>query len=45
HIACLRLSPHAQWELREVVNEMVKEASRVIPELPKVIEEGCKRGI
>ena len=45
HIACLRLSPLAQWEIREVVNEMVKETSRVIPELPKVIEEGCKRGI
>jgi thymidylate synthase (FAD) len=45
HIACLRLSPHAQWEIREVAKKMIEEASRVIPELPKMIEEGCKRGL
>ncbi|MEM2004630.1 MAG: FAD-dependent thymidylate synthase [Zestosphaera sp.] len=41
HIACLRLSPHAQWELREAVRLMVKEASRVVPELPQLLESSC----
>lgn len=41
HIACLRLSPHAQWELREVVRSMVEEAGKVIPELPQLLENSC----
>lgn len=41
HIACLRLSPHAQWELREAVGLMVEEASKVIPELPRLLESSC----
>ena len=45
HIACLRTSPKAQWEIREVVSLMVKEASRIIPELPEMIKKGCERGI
>jgi len=45
HIVCLRRSPHAQWEIREMVSRMVDEATKVIPELPKMIEEGCRRGI
>lgn len=45
HIACLRNTAHAQWEIRELINEVIKEATRIIPELPKMIEEGCKRGI
>ncbi|MEM2021410.1 MAG: FAD-dependent thymidylate synthase [Zestosphaera sp.] len=41
HIACLRLSPHAQWELRNVVESMVEEASGVIPELPQLLRSSC----
>ncbi len=41
HIACLRLSSHAQWELRNVVGLMVKEASGVIPELPQLLRGSC----
>lgn len=45
HISCLRGSTAAQWEIRELVNAMVREASKVVPELPELISEGCKRGI
>ncbi len=45
HIACLRKTAHAQWEIRRLINEMIREASKIIPELPDMIEEGCKRGI
>ncbi len=41
HIACLRLSPKAQWEIRELVRLMIKEASKVIPELPEIISRTC----
>ena len=45
HIACLRLSSKAQWEIREVVKGMINEASKIIPELPKMVKKGCERGI
>jgi len=41
HIACLRLSEKAQWELREVVRAMVEEASRVVPEVAELISKMC----
>jgi thymidylate synthase (FAD) len=41
HIACLRLSERAQWEIREVVRAMVEEASRVVPEIPELITKSC----
>ncbi len=43
HIACLRLSPKAQWEIREVVSKMIEEASRVIPEIYDLVEGYCKK--
>lgn len=42
HIACLRLSPHAQWELRELVKLMIDEAKSLIPELPHLLQEMCE---
>ncbi len=42
HIACLRLSKDAQWEIREVVKRMVEEASKVVPEVTQLIERMCK---
>ncbi len=42
HIACLRLSPKAQWEVREVVEEMIKEASRIVPEVNELVKNYCK---
>jgi thymidylate synthase (FAD) len=44
HIACLRLSERAQWELREVVRAMVEEASRVVPEVAELISRMCGGG-
>jgi thymidylate synthase (FAD) len=41
HIACLRLSERAQWELREVVRAMVEEASKVVPEVAELISRMC----
>jgi thymidylate synthase (FAD) len=41
HIACLRLSEKAQWEIREVVRAMVEEASRVVPEIPELTSRMC----
>ncbi len=38
HIAKLRLSPEAQWEIREVVKQMIEEASKVVPEIKELIE-------
>lgn len=42
HIACLRLSLHAQWELRELVKLMIDEAKSLIPELPHLLQEMCE---
>jgi thymidylate synthase (FAD) len=45
HISCLRGSSAAQWEIRELVGKMVKETSRVLPEIEELVREGCRRGI
>ena len=42
HIACLRLSSKAQWEIRELVNLMIDEVARVIPEIRDLIELFCR---
>ncbi len=42
HIACLRLSKDAQWEIREVVKLMIKEVSRVIPEINHLLSNYCR---
>lgn len=42
HIACLRLSPHAQWELRELVRLMIEETKTLIPELPYLLQNMCE---
>lgn len=42
HIACLRLSPHAQWELRELVRLIVEETKTVVPELPYLLQKMCE---
>lgn len=42
HIACLRLSPQTQWELRELVKLMIEEAKTVIPELPYLLQKMCE---
>jgi len=39
HIAKLRLSSKAQWEIRELVRRIVEEVSKIIPELPSLIED------
>jgi thymidylate synthase (FAD) len=44
HIACLRLSEKAQWEIREVVRAMVEEASRVVPEVRELVSRTCRVG-
>jgi thymidylate synthase (FAD) len=45
HIACLRLSESAQWELREVVKAMVEETSRVVPEVRDLVSRVCGVGV
>lgn len=42
HIACLRLSDEAQWEIRELVRNMVDEVSKVLPEINKLVTEYCR---
>jgi len=41
HVACLRLKPEAQWEIREVVRAMVEEAKNVVPEIEALIDRMC----
>ena len=41
HVACLRLRPEAQWEIREVVRAMVEEAKNVVPEIEALIDRMC----
>ncbi|MDW8083395.1 MAG: FAD-dependent thymidylate synthase [Sulfolobales archaeon] len=41
HIACLRLSEKAQWEIRELVRRMVEEASKVVPEINDLLRASC----
>lgn len=38
HIARLRTSKHAHWEIRRVVKSMVKEAAKVIPCIERLVE-------
>ncbi len=45
HIACLRGASAAQWEIREVVKGLIEEASKVLPEIDYLVDEGCKRGM
>ena len=42
HIACLRLSKDAQWEIREVVRLMIEEVSRVVPEINHLLSNYCR---
>ncbi|MEM0453440.1 MAG: FAD-dependent thymidylate synthase [Sulfolobales archaeon] len=42
HIACLRLSGSAQWEIRELVHNMIVEVKKVLPEINKLIEGYCR---
>jgi len=42
HIACLRLSHRAQKETREVVEAMIREVEKVIPEIKSLIENYCR---
>ncbi len=44
HIACLRTAREAQWEIRYVVNRMVEEAAKVIPEMEEAIKVYCRGG-
>ncbi|MEM4053618.1 MAG: FAD-dependent thymidylate synthase, partial [Ignisphaera sp.] len=41
HIACLRLKPEAQWEIREIVEKMLAEATKVVPETTKLLVTMC----
>lgn len=45
HISCLRGSTAAQWEIRELIEKMIKETSTVLPEIEVLVREGCRRGI
>ena len=42
HMACLRLSPKAQWEIRKVVELMIEEIEEIIPEVKELVELYCK---
>ncbi|MEL9940207.1 MAG: FAD-dependent thymidylate synthase [Ignisphaera sp.] len=41
HIACLRLKPEAQWEIREIVEKMLAEASKIVPEATELLKLTC----
>ncbi len=41
HIACLRLAVKAQWEIRELVERMLEEASRAVPEVYDLLKALC----
>ncbi len=41
HIACLRLRPEAQWEIRDVVESMIHEAEHVVPEIRSLLKALC----
>ncbi len=43
HMACLRLSPKAQWEIREVVRKMIEEVREIIPEINDLIKGYCSK--
>ncbi len=42
HIASLRLCNKAQWEIREVVEKMIEEATKVVPEL-NILKDELKK--
>ena len=42
HIACLRLSPRAQNEIRELVSKMVEQVKTIVPEIEVLIEKMCR---
>ncbi len=42
HIACLRLSKDAQWEIRKLVSSMIDEVSKVLPEINELVVEYCE---
>jgi len=41
YIACLRLSDKAQWEIRELVKQMLEETSKVVPEVYDLLRASC----
>jgi len=41
HIACLRLSKEAQWEIRDLISKMIDEVSKVLPEIKELIDSYC----
>lgn len=41
HIACLRLSDKAQWEIRELVRHMLEEVSKIVPEVYELLGASC----
>ncbi len=41
HIACLRLQPEAQWEIRDVVESMIHEAEHIVPEIRSLLKSLC----
>jgi len=43
HIACLRMSEEAQWEIRELVIKMVSEVSKVLPEVNELLKLTCPK--
>ena len=45
HIACLRLSTKAQWEIREVVKKMIEEVERVVPEVKQMLRAMCREEV
>jgi len=45
HIACLRLSSKAQWEIRNLVQAMINEVQKVIPEIKELITLSCSEEV
>ncbi len=41
HIACLRLSKKAQWEIRQLVAAMIREVAKLIPQIVEILELAC----
>lgn len=41
HIACLRLSDEAQWEIRELVHRMINEVKKILPEIEDLLSKYC----
>jgi len=45
HIACLRMRMEAQWEIREVVRQMIEEVKRVVPEIEELVNRMCSNKV